>query len=186
MCATMALVSPLAGRFVDASKQYFLIMFTGMAVAGGVLSSAALDLLSDPLLLLIVSSIGYSYASIASFDLRIARRFDNICGLCRFSVYSAAVWPTVPLLVSPSAHGTAYGLLISFQNLGLSLGAEAVSAMQPPRCGNSYECSLFTLAGFAGVGVSDFAVDICCRPVNSMLHLWLLLPLQALLRWVLW
>lgn len=102
MCATMALVSPLAGRFVDASKQYFLIMFTGMAVAGGVLSSAALDLLSDPLLLLIVSSIGYSYASIASFDLRIARRFDNICGavqvLCVFRSCLANGAPTsVPL-----------------------------------------------------------------------------------------
>jgi hypothetical protein len=37
-----------------------------------------------------------------------------------YSVYASALWPSVALLIEPSYHATAYGVVTAVQNLGLA------------------------------------------------------------------
>lgn len=46
-----------------------------------------------------------------------------------YSVYVAALWPMVPLVVKPHVVGSAYGLCTAVQNIGLALGPLLVGAI---------------------------------------------------------
>lgn len=46
-----------------------------------------------------------------------------------YSIYVAALWPMVPLVVKPTVVGSAYGLCTAVQNIGLALGPIMVGAL---------------------------------------------------------
>lgn len=46
-----------------------------------------------------------------------------------YSIYVAALWPMVPLVVKPQVVGSAYGLCTAVQNIGLALGPIMVGAL---------------------------------------------------------
>lgn len=46
-----------------------------------------------------------------------------------YSIYVAALWPMVALVVKPQVVGSAYGLATSLQNIGLALGPMVVGAL---------------------------------------------------------
>lgn len=79
----------------------------------------------------------------------------------RQAIFAAAIWPVIPTISCPRVSGTAYGIFVSVQNIGLSVGAAVVSAVQPPRCENRFFCSLGVLAGCAGVEWRCF--ELCWR-----------------------
>jgi hypothetical protein len=65
--------------------------------------------------------------------------------------FAAGIWPTVSLLVAHDQQGTAFGLFVAIQNAGNGAGAAVVSAMQPPRCHDSFRCSTAIMAVMAGL-----------------------------------
>lgn len=46
-----------------------------------------------------------------------------------YSVYVSAIWPLICLTVKPSAAGSAYGIIMSIQSIGLSIGPTIVGAL---------------------------------------------------------
>jgi MFS family permease len=75
-------------------------------------------------------------------------------GLC-YSIFAAALWPSIAYVVPDHLAGTAYGVVTAVQNLGLAVFPNCVSALQPTPlvCNNSWACVewLFTAMGMVGV-----------------------------------
>jgi MFS family permease len=89
-----------------------------------------------------------------------------------YSVYAAALWPSIALVVPELYHGTAYGLVTAVQNLGLALTPILVSAMMAD-CPEHYSCVSVAFAIIGGVGTfSGVALWIVnARAVPSILNL---------------
>jgi MFS family permease len=80
-------------------------------------------------------------------------------GIC-YSVYAAALWPSIALVIEPTYQATAYGVVTAVQNLGLAVGPLIVGRLMPaPRCATAEECIsgwnrteiFFVALGCAGV-----------------------------------
>jgi hypothetical protein len=76
---------------------------------------------------------------------------ESFLFFCSLAFFAAGIWPTVSLLVAHDQQGTAFGLFVAIQNAGNGAGAAVVSAMQPPRCHDSFRCSTAILAVMAGL-----------------------------------
>jgi len=80
-----------------------------------------------------------------------------------YSIYVAALWPMVPLVVKPTVVGSAYGLCTAIQNIGLAIGPTIVGAVtnkkvtdEADRTGannNAFIVVNVVLGGFAFLGV---------------------------------
>jgi nitrate/nitrite transporter NarK len=71
-----------------------------------------------------------------------------------YSIYVAALWPMVPLVVKPQVVGSAYGLCTAVQNIGLALGPLMVGALTFTQKGpDAYIWVNVALGSFALVGV---------------------------------
>jgi nitrate/nitrite transporter NarK len=69
-----------------------------------------------------------------------------------YSIFAAALWPSVPLCVKPSHVGTAYGTITAMQNLGLALLPVPVGYIFE-LSNNQYAPVEFFFSGLAGAGV---------------------------------
>mmetsp|Transcript_23362 Transcript_23362/g.20753 ORF Transcript_23362/g.20753 Transcript_23362/m.20753 type:complete len:171 (+) Transcript_23362:1088-1600(+) len=80
-----------------------------------------------------------------------------------YSIYVAALWPMVPLVVKASVVGSAYGLCTAIQNIGLAIGPSIVGAVTnkksdipEDRSGANADAFIYVnivLGGFAFMGV---------------------------------
>jgi len=71
-----------------------------------------------------------------------------------YSIYVAALWPMVPLVVKPQVVGSAYGLCTSVQNIGLALGPLMVGGLTFSNKGpDAYIWVNVALGSFALMGV---------------------------------
>ncbi len=91
-----------------------------------------------------------------------------VLGMC-YSIYAAALWPSIALVVKPEFQGTAYGVVTAVQNAGLALAPVIISQLQPPNhCDGSYTCveDFFVGLGSAGIlvgillNVADYAAPV--------------------------
>ena len=80
-------------------------------------------------------------------------------GLC-YSIYAAALWPSIAVVIEPKYQATAYGLTTALQNLGLAVGPLVVSKFMPSaHCATKAICvegwnateKFFVCCGLAGV-----------------------------------
>ena len=80
-------------------------------------------------------------------------------GVC-YSIYAAALWPSIALVIPPENQATAYGVVSSVQNLGLAVSPNIVAYFMPdPNCPTYDECVagwnrtelFFVACGAAGV-----------------------------------
>jgi MFS family permease len=78
-----------------------------------------------------------------------------------YSLYAAALWPCVALVIEPKHQATAYGLVTAVQNLGQAIAPLGIAALMPDaRCSTFQTCvdgwdnveRLFVWIGCAGVG----------------------------------
>lgn len=82
-----------------------------------------------------------------------------------YSIYVAALWPMVILVVKPSAVGSAYGLTSGGQNLGLAIGPTMVGALTYKNKGaDAYYWVNVLLGSF---GVLGFFLIIALLFVNA-------------------
>ena len=70
-----------------------------------------------------------------------------------FSFLGTSFWPSLMWFVPHFALGMSYGLMGAFQNLGLSIVPLGVAALEPPTCGNSFQCVSFLFVGLATVSM---------------------------------
>jgi MFS family permease len=163
---TVVLLSPFAGWIVDKTRAYFGVMALGLAVSLSALVTSSFDTSINPVILFIVTSAGYIPALSSYFICRFAVMPVVDATVTRQACFAAAIWPTIPLVVPKAATGTAYGLLVSLQNIGLAAGAASVAAVQPPQCNNTFMCSFLILSCCAGKPLypSCFAVSVFLRP----------------------
>ena len=91
-----------------------------------------------------------------------------VLGMC-YSIYAAALWPSIALVVKPEFQGTAYGVVTAVQNAGLALAPVIISQLQPPNhCEGSYRCveDFFIGLGSAGIvvgillNVADYSAPV--------------------------
>ena len=91
-----------------------------------------------------------------------------VLGMC-YSIYAAALWPSIALVVKPEFQGTAYGVVTAVQNAGLALAPVIISQLQPPNaCNGSYKCveEFFVGLGTAGIlvgillNVADYSAPV--------------------------
>jgi hypothetical protein len=68
-----------------------------------------------------------------------------------FSFFGTSFWPSIMWFVPHSTLGAAYGMMCSFQNMGLALFPLVVAALEPPRC-TSFECVSLLFAALATTG----------------------------------
>jgi len=77
-----------------------------------------------------------------------------------YSLYAAALWPCVALVIEPRFQATAYGLVTAVQNLGQAVAPLGIAALMPDaRCATYGECvdgwngveRLFVWIGVCGV-----------------------------------
>lgn len=54
-----------------------------------------------------------------------------------YSIYVAALWPMVPLVVKSHVVGSAYGLCTAVQNIGLAIGPSIVGAVTNKKSNDS-------------------------------------------------
>lgn len=124
-----AVISPILGGLVDKIGGRARLAFTSSVVLVGVHVSLALAGMNF--------SIDYSYAPLI---------FQGLA----YSIFAAALWPSVPYLVKRHQVGTAYGVMTALQNGGLALFPVLVAAI------NNYFDSWieveFTFATLAGLG----------------------------------
>lgn len=84
-----------------------------------------------------------------------------VLGIC-YSIYAAALWPSIALVVKPEFQGTAYGVVTAVQNAGLALAPLVISTLMPPtNCNGSYKCveTFFISLGAVGV-VTGLALNL--------------------------
>lgn len=63
-----------------------------------------------------------------------------VLGLC-YSIYAAALWPSIALVIEPKYQATAYGVVTAVQNFGLAVGPLIVGTLMPSaRCATASEC----------------------------------------------
>jgi MFS family permease len=89
-----------------------------------------------------------------------------------YSVYAAALWPSIALVIPELYHGTAYGLVTAVQNFGLAFTPFIVAAMLD-QCPETYSCLSIAFAIIGGVGTfSGVALWVVnARAVPSILNL---------------
>ena len=46
-----------------------------------------------------------------------------------YSIYASAIWGSIPYVVNPNTIGTAFGLCMAIQNIGLSIAPTIVSSL---------------------------------------------------------
>jgi MFS family permease len=89
-----------------------------------------------------------------------------------YSLYAAALWPSIALVTQQRDHATAYGLVTAVQNLGQALAPLGIAALMPDaRCATLATCIaswnsvevLFVVVGAVGIacGVALNVVDCC-------------------------
>ena len=89
-----------------------------------------------------------------------------------YSLYAAALWPSIALVTQQRDHATAYGLVTAVQNLGQAVAPLGIAALMPDaRCATFSECvsawntveKLFVVVGAVGIicGLALNAVDCC-------------------------
>lgn len=76
-----------------------------------------------------------------------------------YSIYAAALWPSIALVIEPQYHGTAYGVATAIQNLGLAAAPMVIGLYMPSpncptydACVNSYKNVELILIGTGLVG----------------------------------
>lgn len=97
-----------------------------------------------------------------------------VLGLC-YSIYAAALWPSIALVIEPEKQGTAYGVVTAVQNAGLALSPVVIGALTPPACDNNYKCVelFFICLGAVGVlfglwlNIEDRRRDVSVLNLNS-------------------
>lgn len=126
----------------------------------------------------IIDRIGYRgvlnvFASCLIVGVHLVFRFSDlypilpllVLGLC-YSIYAAALWPSIALVVAKEHTATAYGVVTAVQNAGLALSPIIIGTLQPPtpsrcqtgppsqyRCDMTYNCveNFFIILGAIGV-----------------------------------
>ena len=89
-----------------------------------------------------------------------------------YSLYAAALWPSIALVTQQRDHATAYGLVTAVQNLGQAVAPLGIAALMPDaRCATIGECigawdtveTLFVIVGGIGIlcGIALNVVDCC-------------------------
>lgn len=53
-----------------------------------------------------------------------------VCIGIAYSIYAAALWPMIPIVIKEEYLGTAFGITIAIQNAGLGFGPNVVGALQ--------------------------------------------------------
>jgi len=70
-----------------------------------------------------------------------------------YSIYGAALWSCIPYTVPARCVGTAYGLTTAIQNIGMTLGPQAITQIQGHVANpDDYKWSMIFLAGCAFLG----------------------------------
>lgn len=82
-----------------------------------------------------------------------------LLGVC-YSIYAAALWPSIALVIDPANHATAYGVVTAVQNLGLAVSPLVVAYFQPSAscatltdCISAWNSTEWFFAGCGAVGV---------------------------------
>ena len=74
-----------------------------------------------------------------------------------FAMYSAAMWPAIPMIVEKHMMGMAYGLVNAGNNLGLALYPFLFGYLNGPNTPEAYDNSIIGLIILAGLGLIS-----CC------------------------
>ena len=77
-----------------------------------------------------------------------------------YSIYAAALWPSIALVIEPRYHATAYGVATAVQNFGLAVAPMVIGTLMPNKncatkedCVRSYQNVELLLIGIGGVGM---------------------------------
>lgn len=73
-----------------------------------------------------------------------------------YSIYAAAIWGSVPYVVTPQTVGTAFGICTAIQNIGLTIAPTIVGFIKD-RTGGYY----WVMAFFVGINLIGFVLNIC-------------------------
>mmetsp|Transcript_10767 Transcript_10767/g.12115 ORF Transcript_10767/g.12115 Transcript_10767/m.12115 type:complete len:104 (-) Transcript_10767:40-351(-) len=68
-----------------------------------------------------------------------------------YSIYGAALWPMVPIIIKEEHLGTAFGITIAFQNAGLAFGSNIVGLIKSNTVG--YHLVIVFLIGVCIIGI---------------------------------
>jgi MFS family permease len=80
-----------------------------------------------------------------------------VCIGISYSIYSAALWPMIPIVIKEEYLGTAFGITLSIQNAGLGFGPNIVGLLTS--MDSSYDMVLIFFMVVSGIGiVSGFAL----------------------------
>ncbi len=77
-----------------------------------------------------------------------------------YSIYAAALWPSIALVIEPRYQATAYGVVTAVQNLGLAVAPMIIGTLMPPgncptyaNCVNYYQHVELFFVGLGSAGI---------------------------------
>jgi nitrate/nitrite transporter NarK len=76
-----------------------------------------------------------------------------------YSIYAAALWPMIPIVIKEEYLGTAFGILLAIQNAGLGFGPNVVGLLQGMSGGYEPVMIFFLMFSFIGI-ISGFILYI--------------------------
>jgi len=90
------------------------------------------------------------------------------CFALWFSIYSSAMWPSIPLTVPQKMMGTAYGLINAANNIGLALYPFIFGAINQANTPEAYDNSIIGLLILSGLGIiGTTGAYICGKKFNN-------------------
>lgn len=87
-----------------------------------------------------------------------------------YSIYGAALWPTVPIVVKEEYLGTAFGVTIAIQNAGLAFGPNIVGLIQIFYEGYSLVSIFFIVVSIIGLMSGMLLYYVNMRDHNNILQ----------------
>lgn len=74
-----------------------------------------------------------------------------VCIGISYSIYSAALWPMIPIVIKEEYLGTAFGITLAIQNAGLGFGPNIVGVLQS--FDSSYNAVIIFFMTVSGIGI---------------------------------
>ena len=85
-----------------------------------------------------------------------------------YSIYAAALWPSIALVIEPRYHATAYGVATAFQNLGLAVAPMVIGLYMPSANCPTYDACVASYARVELLLIGTGCVGLVCGVVLNL------------------
>lgn len=88
-----------------------------------------------------------------------------------YSIFAAALWPMVPIVIKDEYLGTAFGIILAIQNFGLGFGPFIVGLLQNSPDGFQPVLIFFMMVSVIGVGSGIVLYFLNIKNHNNVLQM---------------